>query len=152
MNNRTALSLLLIITLISAVHTTGSSTSGELKFTDVRKQTVEFIGYYKSIQLTPEQENIKTEALKAIPASCCKQFSQATCCCVCNLSRSIWGLSKYLIARKNYNAIQVRQAAQKWIDFTHPNGYAGDSCPSQRCGQAFHRDGCGGMGEQIVFE
>ena len=152
MNTRKLWSFLLVITLLAAVDSVASAKSDELKFTDVKKQTVEFIGYYKSIQLTPEQENIKTEALKVIPASCCKKFSQATCCCVCNLSRSIWGLSKYLIARKNYDATQVRLAAQKWIDFTHPNGYAGDSCPAQRCGQAFHKDGCGGMGEQIVFE
>ena len=142
--------LLLIIFCIVNVH--AAPADKDLKFTDVKKQTLEYIGYYKSIQLTPEQEKIKTEALKTMPAACCSQFSQATCCCVCNLSRSVWGLTKYLIARKNYNATQVREAAQKWIEFTHPNGYAGDSCPSQRCGQAFHKDGCGGMGEQIVFE
>ena len=124
----------------------------ELEFTDVKKQTEEFIGYYKSIQLTAEQENIKTEALKVMPAACCNKFSQATCCCVCNLSKSVWGLSKYLIAKKNYDAAGVRNAVQKWIDFTHPNGYAGDSCPSRRCGNAFHKDGCGGMGEQVVYE
>ncbi len=140
----------LLIFAFTIVLTAGTSKS-DLQFTDVRKQTEEFIGYYKSIQLTPEQENIKTTALKVMPAACCKEFSQATCCCVCNLSKSVWGLSKYLIAEKNYNAAQVREAAQKWIDFTHPNGYAGDSCPSRRCGLAFHKDGCGGMGDQVVY-
>jgi hypothetical protein len=144
--------LLLIIILISSMDISFSAAGEDLKFTDVKKQTIEFIGYYKSIQLTPEQETIRTEALKVLPASCCKEFSQATCCCVCNLSRSIWGLSKYLIARKNYNATQVRAAAERWIEFTHPNGHDGNSCPAQRCGQSFHKDGCGGMGEQIVFE
>jgi hypothetical protein len=87
-----------------------------------------------------------------LPAACCKEFSQATCCCICNLSKSVWGLSKHLIANKKYTAIQVRETVQKWIDFTHPNGYAGDSCPSRRCGHAFHKDGCGGMGDQVVYE
>jgi hypothetical protein len=150
--NQRIFSFLLAILLISSGNIAFSAADDELKFTDVKKQTIEFIGYYKSIQLTPQQENIKTEALKVLPASCCKEFSQATCCCVCNLSRSIWGLSKYLIARKNYSPAQVRAAAEKWIEFTHPNGHDGNSCPAQRCGQSFQKDGCGGMGEQIVFE
>jgi hypothetical protein len=137
---------------IFIVCTLSATTKDELQFTDVKKQTEEFIGYYHSIQLTPEQENIKTEALKPMPASCCKNFSQATCCCICNLSKSVWGLSKHLIANKKYTAVQVREAAQKWIDFTHPNGYAGDSCPSRRCGLPFHKDGCGGMGDHVVYE
>lgn len=146
------LCLLLLVVLIAGAPAAATPEKQELKFTDVKKQTLEFIGYFKTITLTPEQEKIKTEALKVMPAACCNQFSQATCCCVCNLSRSVWGLSNFLIAKKNYNSAQVREAAQKWIDFTHPNGYKGDSCPAQRCGQAFHRDGCGGMGEQVVFE
>ncbi len=141
-----------IIAIFTFCSLSAATTKDDLKFTDVKKQTEEFIGYYHSINLTPGQENIKTEALKPMPAACCKEFSQATCCCICNLSKSVWGLSKHLIANKNYTAVQVREAAQKWIDFTHPNGYAGDSCPSRRCGMAFHKDGCGGMGEQVVYE
>jgi hypothetical protein len=142
--------LVILILFLSSL--SAGTSNQDLQFTDVKKQTEEFIGYYHSIKLTPEQEGVKTEALKAMPAACCKEFSQATCCCICNLSKSVWGLSKHLIANKNYTAVQVREAAQKWIDFTHPNGYAGDSCSSRRCGQAFHKDGCGGMGDQVVYE
>jgi hypothetical protein len=124
----------------------------KIEFTDVKKQTEEFIGYYQTIQLTPEQETIKNEALKPLPAACCSKFSQATCCCICNLSKSIWGLSKYLIAKKNYDALAVRETVQKWVEFSHPSGYAGDSCPAQRCGMPFHKDGCGGMGKQVVYD
>jgi hypothetical protein len=141
-----------LLIALSCIGFSARAEKSDLQFTDVKKQTEEFIGYYKTIQLTSDQEEIKTEALKVMPAACCSQFSQATCCCVCNLSRSVWGLSKYLIAKKNYDALKVRAAVQKWIDFTHPKGYAGDSCPSRRCGLAFHKDGCGGMGEQVVYE
>ena len=141
-----------MIAIFTVCSLSAATVKDELQFTDVKKQTEEFIGYYHSIQLSPEQESIKTEALKVMPAACCKEFSQATCCCVCNLSKSVWGLSKHLIANKDYTTIQIREAVQKWIDFTHPNGYAGDSCPSRRCGQAFHKDGCGGMGDQVVYE
>jgi hypothetical protein len=130
----------------------GETKKDEVQFTDVKKQTEEFIGYYHSIKLTPEQEAIKTAALKNMPAACCKEFSQATCCCICNLSKSIWGLSNYLIAEKKYTAEQVNQAAQQWIDFTHPNGYDGKSCSSHRCGQSFAKDGCGGMGDEVTFD
>ncbi len=124
----------------------------ELKFTDVKKQTEEFIGYYTSIQLTGEQEKIKKDALTAIPAPCCKEFTQYTCCCPCNQSKAIWGLSNHLITTKNYDAARLKEAVLKWIDFTHPNGYAGDSCSTGRCMQAVHKDGCGGMGKQVVYE
>ena len=138
--------------LVLASFVSAAPKKDAIQFTDVKKQTVEFLGYYRTIELTQEQEKIKTDALKTMPAACCKNFSQATCCCICNLSKSVWGLSKYLIAKKNYNAEDVRMTVQKWVDFTHPSGYAGDSCPAQRCSLPFHKDGCGGMGEQVVYE
>src|SRR5688572_22555673 len=100
----------------------------ELKFTDVRAQTKEFLGYEKSIDLTPEQEAIKREALTPLPAPCCSDKSQHTCCCPCNMSRTVWGLANYLIARQGYDAIQTRAKVSEWTRFINPAGYPGDTC------------------------
>ena len=128
------------------------SSGEEFKFTDVVAQTEEFIGYYHSIQLTPEQEQIKKDALSSFPAPCCQEFTMATCCCPCNFAKSVWGLSNYLIAKKNYKTEQVKQTALRWIDFgrkgTKP---AGDACFTGRCSKPFHQDGCGGMKEDNVI-
>jgi hypothetical protein len=126
--------------------------SEKIQFKDVRSQTVEFIGYYKSIKLTKEQEQIKQTTLSSIPAPCCSNFSMATCCCPCNLAKSVWGLSNYLIAKKNYDAQKLRVAVLEWFMFTNKGVYAGDACSQGRCGQPFKYDGCGGMKEeQVVF-
>ena len=42
-----------------------------IRFTDVQKQTRQFMGWYETIKLTPEQDAVKKEALGAIPAPCC---------------------------------------------------------------------------------
>ena len=141
---------LLAIIAIAFVSTGFSAT--DTKFTDVQAQTKEFIGYYNSIKLSPEQEAIKTAALKPLPAPCCSSFSMATCCCKCNLSKSIWGLSNYLIAKQNYNTVQVREAAQKWVKFVNKAGYSGIVCSTGGCDRPFKNDGCGGMNEnEIAF-
>ena len=116
-----------------------------IQYTDLRAQTVEFIGYYKTIQLTPQQEKIKTEALSSIPAPCCAEFSAATCCCPCNLSKSLWGLSHYLIAREGRGVDEVKSAALRWIAFIQPNGSSGRACSTGGCSRPFSKDGCGGM-------
>ena len=124
----------------------------KMKFTDVKAQTLEFIGYYKSIKLTPAQEKLKNDTLAPLPAPCCSEFSMATCCCPCNLSKSIWGLSNYLIAKKNYNSAQLKTAVLEWLAFTHKGQRAGDACSTGRCANSFSNDGCGGMRESnIVF-
>ena len=123
----------------------------KITFTDVKKQTEEFIGYYNTIKLTPDQQKVKEEALGSIPAPCCKEYTMATCCCPCNLAKSVWGLSNYLITEKNYDAARLKKAVQEWIEFIHPGGYKGDSCSNGRCGQSFANDGCGGMKDQVVY-
>jgi hypothetical protein len=153
-------SLALVLSLIAIFFTIGAQSetekkdsTKELKFYDVKVQTPEFIGYYKSIQLTPEQEKLKTDVLSAIPAPCCTEYSIATCCCPCNLAKSVWGLSNYAIAKLNYDADKLKTAVNEWIQFTHTNGFAGDSCSKGRCGSSFAKDGCGGMKDgEIVFE
>ena len=120
---------------------------GRLRFHDVEAQSREFIGYYHSIELTPEQQTIKEQVLGSIPAPCCERSSALTCCCPCNLSKTIWGLSNLVLTRFNGNADELRAAVYSWTSFTNPNGYGGAACFRGGCGRSFHSDGCGGMNE-----
>ncbi|MEE8329012.1 MAG: hypothetical protein V3R54_03675 [Thermodesulfovibrionia bacterium] len=129
-----------------------SSPSVEKAQPDVaRAMVAKYIGYYKSIKLTPEQEKIKVTGLSSIPAPCCSDNSMATCCCPCNLAKSVWGLSNFLIAERGYNSAQVRQAAIDWLKFTNPDGYSGDTCYIGGCNRAFYQNGCGGMDERKLY-
>lgn len=130
-----------------------AGTGGErrgIRFHDVQRQTAEFIAYNKSVRLTPEQQKIKTQALSSIPAPCCSNYSIATCCCPCNLAKSVWGLANHLIAEHRYDAPRVKQAVLEWLRFTNSNGYAGNACYRGGCGRAFREDGCGGMDERSI--
>ena len=119
-------------------------------FTDARRQAAEFISYDRSISLTPVQKEIMDQALSSIPAPCCDQFSIATCCCPCNLAKSTWGLSKFLIAKQQATATQVRAAAAEWLQFTNPGGYTGDACFTKGCNRPFEANGCGGMDDRHI--
>ena len=149
-----ALTLGFLLSGISGLPAASTKTTKKeaIKFTDVQVQTPEFIGYYKSIELSPQQEKVKNQALSSIPAPCCSDFSIATCCCPCNLAKSVWGLSHYLITKYKYDAQQVKQSVQDWIQFVNKNGYSGNVCNMGHCAYPFHQDGCGGMKEDnIVF-
>lgn len=124
-----------------------STLGGKLVFSDVATQSREFMGYYNTIELTTEQEAIKAEVLEAMPAACCSGSSAYTCCCPCNLSKTLWGLSNYVIATKGANATQLKEVVDAWIGFTNPDGYSGNACYSGGCGRAFDHNGCGGMSE-----
>lgn len=121
-----------------------------IAFHDMKAQTLEFIAWDSSIQLTPEQEAVKKAALEALPAPCCNDNSAYTCCCPCNISRSTWGLSKWLITEKGFSANQVREKASEWIAYINPNGYSGKACYTGGCSRPFHKDGCGGMNPNDV--
>jgi hypothetical protein len=108
-----------------------------------------FISYNESINLTPAQQKIMDEALSAIPAPCCAKFSIATCCCPCNLAKSSWGLSKYLIAEKQYSAPMVKKTILDWLHSSNPGGFTGDACFTGGCNRPFAKNGCGGMKELI---
>jgi hypothetical protein len=114
-------------------------------FRNVRAQTEQFIDYYSAIRLTPTQERIKAEALDSIPAPCCKNYSMKTCCCPCNLAKSAWGLSNYLIAKKGYGAPEVKSAVVGWLAFINPNGFTGNACFTGGCKRPFAQNGCAGM-------
>lgn len=126
--------------------------SSPIRFFDAPSQAAEFIGYSRSITLTPAQKEIRDKALSAMPAACCDKFSQATCCCPCNLAKTVWGLSNYLIARKNASAPQVQAATRDWLKFVNPKGFTGNICDSAGgCGKTFSNDGCGGMDERNLL-
>jgi hypothetical protein len=123
----------------------------EIKFYNPHSQAKEFIGYHNSIALTPEQEQIKSEALSAISAPCCSNNPISTCCCPCNLAKSVWGLSDFLITKHNYSVNQVKEAVSEWIRFTNKDGYTGNACYKRKCNLPFSENGCGGMDETRIF-
>jgi hypothetical protein len=122
-----------------------------IQFFDAASQGVEFIGYSRSIVLSPEQQKVRARALGSIPAPCCSKFSAETCCCPCNLAKSVWGLSHYLIAKKGAGAAEVSESVRGWIAFASasPNGPSGTTCDSAGgCARPISQDGCGGMNER----
>jgi hypothetical protein len=138
--------------VILAVATWPASGADEIVFKDVKQQTAQFMEWYKTIKLTPQQESVKKAALTALPAPCCSDNTAYTCCCECNVSRTIWGLSHYLIAKQGASATQVTAKVKKWIAFVNPNGSGGKACYSGGCARPFAKDGCGGMNPaQVTF-
>jgi hypothetical protein len=121
-----------------------------MRFHDVSAQTMQFIGYSKSIVLTAEQQDLKDRVLAKIPAPCCKESPLSTCCCPCNLVKSVWGLSNYLIVEKNVSATELDKTVKQWIRFTNAKGYSGDVCDTGGCDRPFSANGCGGMDESQV--
>ena len=83
---------------------TPSIGASEIKFHDAESQSRVFMKWYTDIPLTPSQESVKKAALDPIPAPCCSDNSAYTCCCPCNISRTIWGLSQYMIAKQDATA------------------------------------------------
>lgn len=110
-----------------------------------RAETERLLAYNDSIRLTAEQEAVRLEALEALPAPCCAQFTAATCCCECNMARATWGLAKHLIAEQGLDAAQVRREVAAWHAEINPDGFTGTACFTGGCARAFADDGCGGM-------
>ncbi len=127
------------------------------------QNTAQFIDYFNNYKLTPDQDAIKQEALTALEAPCCDDKTMYTCCCDCNLAKSVWGLSNYLIIEKGLDASGVRAAALQWLQFIRPDHYRVmeleaqgedpkayglwhiESCYEGRCELPFSQAGCGGM-------
>lgn len=122
-----------------------ATAADEIVFQDAEAQARQFIEWERTIHLNPDQERIKKAALSAIPAPCCSDNSAYTCCCPCNMSRTIWGLANHMIARQGADAAAVRVKAKEWIAYINPNGYDGKACYTGRCPRPFREDGCGGM-------
>lgn len=129
-----------------------TSSSKLVKFFDAPSQTAEFIGYSRSITLSPAEQKVREKALRSMGAPCCKEFPVATCCCPCNLAKSAWGLANYLIARKGATAGQVEKSVEGWFAFVNPNGFSGDACNTAGgCARRFAHNGCGGMDEKNLL-
>ncbi len=144
-----AVALGLAVQTISSAREQGSP-EDPVKFVDARSDAYRYIAYHRTAKLTPEQETTKEEALSAIPAPCCKDYSIATCCCPCNLAKAVWGLSEQLIVERGYGAERVKSVVEDWIHFTNADGYSGTACYKGGCGRPFDQDGCGGMNEKHV--
>lgn len=123
---------------------------GRIRFDDVKRQSREFIGYSQSIRLTSEQEAIKAEALRARPAACCRKSNALTCCCTCNLSKSVWGLTNYAIAKHHASVKEVHAVVDAWLAFVNPSGFDGETCYRGGCALPGAQKGCGGMSENDV--
>lgn len=121
------------------------------RFSGTREEVEQLVGYNGSIKLDAAQKATLDEALRALPAPCCSDFSAATCCCECNFARSTWGLGKYLISERGAGVEEVREAAQAWIETLYPSGYSGKACSRGRCNRPFKDDGCGGMSANRVI-
>jgi len=138
------------------------------------ENTQQFIDWYNAIDLTSAQRALREGALRPLVAPCCDEYPMSTCCCECNLSRSVWGLSAYLITEKGYTADQLQEAILQWLHFIRPDYYVASSleeagkiprvfglstqssCYTDRCNLPFyskteylHLGGCGGM-EDLV--
>ena len=156
MRSRTLSGIALLVAVLAipamaalALDKAAASGKARIRFVDVASQTAEFIGYSRSIDLTPAQRAVRDRALAAIPAPCCAKFSMDTCCCPCNLAKSVWGLSNFLITRQHAGDSEVRRATLEWIRFVNPGGFTGDVCDTGGgCSRRFADDGCGGMDER----
>ncbi|MEZ5332150.1 MAG: hypothetical protein R2991_08870 [Thermoanaerobaculia bacterium] len=136
---------LLVAGLVAGAVLADMQAEDPFAFTGARSETERLMGYYETIELTPEQEAVRVAALEPMPAACCKEFSAATCCCECNLSRATWGLAKFAIATLGYDVEQVRDAVTRYHASVAPAGSEGHSCSTGRCGLSFSAGGCGGM-------
>ncbi len=139
--------------------------------------TQRFIDWYNTVALSPAQAKVRENALSPLVAPCCDEYPMSTCCCKCNLSQSVWGLSAHLIRDEGYSADQVRSAALQWLHFIRPDYYVAralkdegrylarygvstaSSCFANQCDLPFYRKtgfryigGCGGMNALIPMK
>jgi hypothetical protein len=142
----------LVLILCGSAFLLSACGTGEIVFSDVRAQTRQFMEWERTIQLTPEQESLKKAALGSIPAPCCSDNSAYTCCCPCNVSRTIWGLTNYMISEQEAGVDKIQAKVKEWVRFVNPAGYSGDTCYTGGCPRPFKNNGCGGMKQdQVAF-
>ncbi len=149
-----ALPAALLLTVLAVPSLGGSAASPMIRNAsrrDLKAETREYIGRADA-PLPPELQKVRDAVLSKIPAPCCARFSAATCCCPCNLAKSIWGLSNTMLVQHQANAGQLRTAVLDWIRVSNPDSWSGDACFTGGCGRPFAKNGCGGMDDRrIVF-
>ncbi len=136
----------------------------------VLENTRQFIDWYYTITLSPEETEVIQEALLLLPAPCCNDNPMTTCCCECNLARSVWGLSAYLIHDKGFGEEEVQAAALRWLQFARGDYYIAraleergisplqyglttfGSCYRDMCELPLTKGGCAGMNELVEPE
>ena len=151
---RKTIPVLMMTVLLASVGQAATKTEPAIRpnLADVKARTPEFIAWSRTILLTPLQEKTKLQALGSIPAPCCKEYSIATCCCPCNLAKTVWGLANHAVARLGYDAAQTKALVLEWIRVTNKAGYSGNACNRGGCSRPFAANGCGGMKENdVVF-
>ena len=132
------------------------------------RNTARFIDWFYGIELTQAEAEIKDRALEGLAAPCCDDNTAATCCCVCNLSRSLWGLSAHLVRDEGYGVDDLRAAADEWLRFTRPDYYVAvelqargldpadfglttfGSCYRNLCDVPLTEGGCAGMTDLVA--
>ncbi len=149
---RPTFAILLVLAGLAGGFALAGEEEGALAFDGSREEVERLMAHYEAIELSAEQEALRVEALQPLSAPCCQEFSAATCCCECNLSRATWGLAKYLIATLGYGPEQVRETVQRFHAAVNPGGYPGDTCSTGGCALPMRAAGCGGMSaEQLAF-
>jgi hypothetical protein len=147
---RTLLAFLVLPGFLSIVAAGGSTQSGDrqTRFADSAPQAAEFIRDSHAIVLTSPERDLRDRALRAIASPCCSKFPMATCCCSCNLAKSVWGVTNVMIQRGHPSESQIQGAVREWLAFVNPSGFDGRSCDTPGgCARAFSKGGCGGMSE-----
>ncbi|MFQ5458047.1 MAG: hypothetical protein ACE5FC_06310 [Myxococcota bacterium] len=129
----------------------GPRTGQSPEFEGSRSEAARFMSYYRTIHLTPEEKAFRDRALGTMPAPCCGNFSMATCCCACNLARSVWGLSNHLI-KQGKGEKAARAGVKAWLGALSPQGHSGNVCPTGGCNASLASGACGGMNEErLIF-
>jgi hypothetical protein len=135
-----------VLVTLGAARSTAQG-DGRTHFVDPA-QTAEFIRDSHAIVLTSPQRALRERALHGIASPCCSTFPMATCCCSCNLAKSVWGLTNVMISRGHPSESQIQNAVRDWLAFVNPAGFDGKSCDTPGgCARAFSKGGCGGMNE-----
>jgi hypothetical protein len=138
---------LAVVVVGGAALAAGRPARSLIRFGDTAQDATRFLAYHQKYRLTATQQALKNRVLARIPAPCCKEYSIATCCCPCNLAKTVWGLAGYLIVEKDASAPELESAVQAWLEHVNPGGFSGDLCSTGGCGRGFADNGCGGMHE-----
>lgn len=136
------------------------------------ENTQQFIDWFNTIDLSDGKQMLRDVTLGTLMAPCCDDYPISECWCECNLARSVWGMSAYLI-KQYHTSDQIQEASSQWLHFIRPDYYVasilyeqGDnpeqyglttesSCHTGRCDFPFHDrtsgnpGGCGGMEELV---
>jgi hypothetical protein len=96
------------------------------------RNAAHFVDWFYTIERDESEQALKDSALGAPVAPCRNDSSAATCCCACNLTRSAWGLSAYLIENGVFKEEGVREAAFDWLRLARPDYHIAAALEARR--------------------